>query len=121
MTVLILTISCLKFRLATHLKWVKEILVSLCVMSVEKALLPKRPLFFSHHAMVLKKSFNCDQCDKVFQLKKGLDEHKSTIQLVEVMHQFTDKRLSRSNYFVKDINSDIQGESLLKGINHINT
>ena len=29
--------------------------------------------------------------------------------------------LSRSNYFVKDINSDIQGESLLKGINHINT
>ena len=54
MTVLILTISCLKFRLATHLKWVKGILVALCVMCVEEPLLQKRTLFHivSQHAMI---------------------------------------------------------------------
>ena len=44
-----------------------------------------------------------------------------TDQLVEAMHQYTDRRITNSNYFVKDINSDIQGENLLKGINHINS
>ena len=44
-----------------------------------------------------------------------------TDQLVEAMHQYTDRRITNSNYFVKDINSDIQGENLLKGINHIDS
>ena len=54
MAILILTISCLKFRLATHLKWVKGILVALCVMCVEKPLVQRRTLLhiFSQHAMV---------------------------------------------------------------------
>ena len=33
-----------------------------------------------------------------------------------ILHQ-----MPKSNFFVKDINSDIQGENLLKGINHLNT
>ena len=37
------------------------------------------------------------------------------------MHQYVDKRLTRSNYIVKDITSDIHGEKLLKGIHHINS
>ena len=44
-----------------------------------------------------------------------------TDQLIEAMHQYVDKRLTRSNYVVKDITSDIHGENLLKGVNHINT
>ena len=92
MAVLILTISCLKFRLATNLKWVKGISVVLCVMCVEKPLVQRRTSLhiFSQHAMHGKKSFNCDLWLK-------------------------------SNYFVKDINSDIQDENLLKGINRLNT
>ena len=35
------------------------------------------------------------------------------------MHQYTERRLTRSNYVVKDINSDIHGEKLLNGITHI--
>ena len=44
-----------------------------------------------------------------------------TDQVVEAMHQFTDRRLTRSNYVVKDIQSDIHGEKLLNGIKHINS
>ena len=44
-----------------------------------------------------------------------------TDQLVEAMHQYTDKRLTQSNYHVKDIHSDIHGEKLYNGINHLNS
>ena len=46
--------------------------------------------------------FKCDECDLEFQYMKGVQAHKS-------------------NYVVKDITSDIHGENLLKGVNHINT
>ena len=44
-----------------------------------------------------------------------------TDQLVEAMHQYTDKRLTQSNYHVKDIHSDIHGEKLHNEINHLNS
>ena len=79
MTVLILTISCLKFCLATHLKWVKGMLVALC--DVCGRTFTSKKNFISHLQSTChgKKTFNCDLCDKVFQFKKGMDEHKSTI------------------------------------------
>ena len=110
-----------EIRLAKHLKWVKGILVALCVMCVEKPLVQRRTLFhiFSQHAMVRRALIviNVTRCSS---LRKAWMNTSLPDQVVEAMHQFTDKRLSRSNYFGKDINSDIQGESLLKGINHIN-
>ena len=67
MTVLILTISCLKFRLATHLKWVKGILVALCVMCVEKPLVQRRTLLhiFSQHAMVRRALIVISDCQTI--------------------------------------------------------
>ena len=53
------------------------------------------------------------------ETKKSLGYY--TDQLVEAMHQFVNKRMSNSNYYVKDIDSDIHGESLFKGINHVNS
>ena len=44
-----------------------------------------------------------------------------TDQLVEAMHQYTDKRLTKSNYVVKDLLSDIHAEKLYGGINHLNS
>ena len=79
----------------------------------------------------------CDVCgltERNFASKKNFFEHvkfyfqqtgKSlgfyTDQVIEAMHQYVDKRLTRSNYIVKDITSDIHGEKLLKGIHHINS
>ena len=44
-----------------------------------------------------------------------------TDQLIESMHQYVNKKFTNSNYYVKDLQSDIQGEHLLKGINHVNS
>ena len=44
-----------------------------------------------------------------------------TDQLIEAMHQYVNKRFTNSNYYVKDITSDINGEKLFKGVNHINS
>ena len=46
-----------------------------------------------------------------------------TDQLIESMHQYqyVNKGFTNSNYYVKDIQSDIHGEHLLKGINHVNS
>ena len=44
-----------------------------------------------------------------------------TDQLVESMHQWVNKRFTNSNYYVKDITSDIHGEKLFKGVNHLNS
>ena len=72
MTVLILTISCLKFCLATHLKWVKGILVALCVMCVEKPLVQRRTLLhiFSQHAMVRRALIVISDCQNLTILLK---------------------------------------------------
>ena len=44
-----------------------------------------------------------------------------TDQLVESMHQHTEKIFGRSNYHVKDIESDIHGEKLEAGVRHLNS
>ena len=53
------------------------------------------------------------------ETNQGLGYH--TDQLVESMHQHTNKIFSQSNYHVKDPFSDIQGEKLKAGIHHINS
>ena len=53
------------------------------------------------------------------ETNEGLGYH--TDQLVESMHQHANKKISNSNYHVKDEFSDIQGEKLRAGINHINS
>ena len=58
---------------------------------------------------------------KFYFQKTGKSLGFYTDQLIEAMHQHVDKRLTRSNYVVEDNNSDIRGEKLLKGINHINS
>ena len=84
-----------------------------------------------------KLTYVCEVCgltERDFASKKNFFEHvkfyfqqtgKSlgfyTDQLIEAMHQYVDKRLTRSNYVVKDVTSDIHGEKLHKGINHINS
>ena len=44
-----------------------------------------------------------------------------TDQLVDSMHQWVNKRFTNSNYYVKDITSDIHGDKLFKGVNHLNS
>ena len=36
------------------------------------------------------------------------------------MHQYLDKLMCKSNYHVKNVESDIQGEKLLKALLHLN-
>ena len=42
-------------------------------------------------------------------------------QVVESAHSALNKRLERSNYWVKDLESDIHGLKLYKGILHFNS
>ena len=44
-----------------------------------------------------------------------------TNQLVEAMHQYTDRVICRSNYHVKNLESDKHGEKLLPGVHHLNS
>ena len=46
---------------------------------------------------------------------------KTTDQLVESAHQYTDKCLVRGNYIVKDVTSPQHGAKLLRGILHLNS
>ena len=57
--------------------------------------------------------YMCETCGKT--------EKDFTSKKIEAMHQYVYKRLTRSNYVVKDVTSDIHGEKLHKGINHINS
>ena len=40
--------------------------------------------------------------------------------LIELMHQYLDKLMRKSNYHVKDVESEIHGVKLLKAIKHLN-
>ena len=60
------------------------------------------------------KLFQCESCDQVFGREDNLKRH------IKQKHE-TDIGGESCRKFVKDINSDIQGENLLKGINHINS
>ena len=42
-------------------------------------------------------------------------------QTIENAHQLVNRRMERSNYYVKAIDSDVHGENLYKGIMHVNT
>ena len=78
----------------------------------------------------LNKSFGVSYINKFHiiesHLKYYFDSTKKplgayTDQLVESMHQHTEKIFSRSNYHVKDIESDIHGEKLEAGVHHLNS
>ena len=63
-----------------------------------------------------KKSFNCDLCDKVFQFKKGMDEHKSTIHgdhlyKCEFCNQTFQKKSNLTRHTIKQ---HVTGPILLK-------
>ena len=45
---------------------------------------------------------------------------KTTDQIVESAHQYTEKCLVRGNYVVKDVTSPQHGDKLLRGILHMN-
>ena len=42
-------------------------------------------------------------------------------QVIEGTHQYTNKILMGSRYWVKDLDNPLQGENLLRGVNHINS
>ena len=44
-----------------------------------------------------------------------------TDQTIENAHQLVNRRMERSQYYVKSLNSDSHGQNLLKGILHVNT
>lgn len=50
----------------------------------------------------------------------GMSLTRTSDQTIESCHQFVDKVLRRSNYWVKDVLSDKCGQKLYRGILHIN-
>ena len=59
-------------------------------------------------------------------LKYYIDTTKKSLgfysdSLIESMHQYLDKLMCKSNYHVKDVESEIHGVKLLKAIKHLNT
>ena len=69
--------------------------------------------------IIPKNNLNVNTVKRNLSIKKAIGYY--TDQLVEAMHQHTDRVLSKSNYHVKDITSDIHGEKVLHGINHLNS
>ena len=68
--------------------------------------------FKEHYDLYLGLQFNCDDCDKVFPSKQKLVDHKQSDQMTEAAHQYLNKRLLRSNYRLKDIESHAHGLKL---------
>ena len=59
-------------------------------------------------------------------LKHYIDTTKKSLgfysdSLIESMHQYLDKLMCKSNYHVKDVESEIHSVKLLKAIKHLNT
>ena len=95
-------ISCPRNLQKKTSKWLSENWTALCAINVGKQktiLTPKFHIIESHL--------------KFYFQRTGKSLGFYTDQVVEAMHQFTDRRLTRSNYVVKDIQSDIHGEKLL--------
>ena len=51
--------------------------------------------------------------------KKSLGFYSDS--LIESMHQYLDKLMCKSNYHVKNVESEVQGEKLLKAVKHLNS
>ena len=67
----------------------------------------------------LKLHYILDHLDDLFDLTgEGLgnvDDH-----VIECMHQYLNKRMQNSKYFVKDMASELHGEKKLKLLLHVN-
>ena len=50
----------------------------------------------------------------------GLSLVKTSDQLIENMHQFVHKHMSRSNYYVKHVKNPHHGRLLFKAVQHLN-
>ena len=50
--------------------------------------------------------------------KKSLGFYSDS--LIESMHQYLDRLMCKSNYHVKNVESEVQGEKLLKAVKHLN-
>ena len=57
--------------------------------------------------------------DYISKSGKGLG--RITDQTVEALHSALNKRLTSSNYWIKDINSEKHGHKLYSGILHFNS
>ena len=73
----------------------------------------------------------CPTCKKVFR-KSYLNKHmvncftaeepqtEFKCDTVECMHQYLNKRMQNSHYYVKDLNSELHGEKKLNLLLHVN-
>ena len=50
----------------------------------------------------------------------GLSLVKTSDQLIENMHQFVHKMMSRSNYYIKHVENPCHGQLLFKAVQHLN-
>ena len=50
----------------------------------------------------------------------GLSLVKTSDQLIENMHQFVHKMMSRSNYYIKHVENPRHGQLLFKAVQHLN-
>ena len=96
--------------------------------------LPKKTNLYDHKQRHQNGKFDCDSCSKVFLNKVSLLDHKEDFinatgnslgrvndQLIEAVHSYMNKRMVRSNYWVKEVTTEKHGEQLYKCILHINT
>ena len=58
---------------------------------------------------------------KQYIAKTKLALGQTNDQVIEGTHQYTNKILMGSRYWVKDLDNPLQGENLLRGLNHINS
>ena len=73
-------------------------------------------------------SYSCYQWFHVIKVhhKYYIDTTKKSLgfysdSLIESMHQYLDKLMFKSNYYVKNVESEIHGVKLLKAVKHLNT
>ena len=75
----------------------------------------------SHFILFVPDSDNVKKYAAYFFAEVGESLTKTTDQLVESAHQYTDKCLVRGNYVVKDVTSSQHGDKLLRGILPLNS
>ena len=68
----------------------------------------------------------CKFCNKQYKDKETMKSHREHCSKREGVnkictHQLVNNRFSKSNYYVKAVESDKHGKNLLKGVLHVNS
>ena len=88
---------------------------SLCdICGIKKKDFKNLRLFKQHYDQHTELSLPCKQCDKI-------PLGRRTDQTTEAVHQFLNRRMKRSNYIVKDIDSHAHGKKLYRAVLHNNS